>query len=93
MRILLGSVLVFLLSACVGQPSPVPAETTTAPSQITVTVAVTATEAITEIITETVVQTSTTATVDRNDFTVTEYPLPAYPHDVAPDPADPNTVW
>lgn len=89
-RILLGSVLVFLLSACVGQPSAAPAETTTAPAQITVTAAITATEAITA----TVVQTTTTATVvDPNDFTVTEYPLPAYPHDVAPDPADPNTVW
>ena len=32
-------------------------------------------------------------TLDPTQFTVTEYELPAYPHDVAPDPADPATVW
>lgn len=85
-RILLGSGLVFLLSACVGQPAP--AESTAAPAQIAATVVVTATGTSTV----TVSQVSTT-TVDPNDFTVTEFPLPAYPHDVAPDPADPNTVW
>lgn len=89
MRILLGGVLVFLLSACVDQLRPAPAAATAAPPGSTGSAAMTATG----IITATVAQTSTTATVEQSDFTVTEYPLPAYPHDVAPDPADPDTVW
>ena len=31
--------------------------------------------------------------LDPAQFSVTEYDLPAYPHDVAPDPVDMNTVW
>lgn len=87
-RLWLGSVLVFLLSACVGQPAPAPAKTAAAPAS-TATIPLT----MTETSTTTVAPISTTAAVDPTDFTVTEYPLPAYPHDVAPDPADPNTVW
>lgn len=38
-------------------------------------------------------QATTAPTLDPSQFQVTEYALPAYPHDVAPDPADPATVW
>lgn len=88
-RIGLGSILFFLLSACVGQPPLTPADG--APTQATEPLTVPTTT--TNTITATVSQTSSAPAVDASSFTVTEYPLPVYPHDVAPDPADPNTVW
>lgn len=88
-RILLGSVLVFLLGACSGQPAAAPTSGTPTLARDAITVPVTATGTLTM----TALQTSTASAVAPNSFTVTEYPLPAYPHDVAPDPGDPNTVW
>lgn len=80
---------VLLLSACVAQsPQSSATPTTNSPST---------TRVETTTITETVTATSTGAesagAVNPAQFTVTEYDLPAYPHDVAPDPADPDTVW
>ncbi len=88
-RILSSGLMVLLLGACVApspQRSPTPVATTdssaTTPRSETSTATTTGATAV-----------ATANTVDPAQFTVTEYDLPAYPHDVAPDPADPNTVW
>ncbi|MEZ4729981.1 MAG: SMP-30/gluconolactonase/LRE family protein [Caldilineaceae bacterium] len=82
-----GVLAVFLVSACVAQaPQPSAAPTTTV---ATTAVPSTATAAITE----TVPGAESADLIDPTQFAVTEYDLPSYPHDVAPDPADPNTVW
>lgn len=86
-RTFTGALAVLLLNACVAQ-APQPSATPTTPVETPPV-----TETVTEAITETVTGAEGAAPVDPTQFIVMEYDLPAYPHDVAPDPADPNTVW
>lgn len=91
-----GALTFFLVSACVGPASQATVGSTAAgqratPAATATPAAITATAGTP--LTTTVAQAQTMRAVDPAQFTVTEYPLPAHPHDVAPDPADPNTVW
>ncbi len=86
-------VITLVLSACTLPATPAPAANPAAP---------TATAIISEApAAATLVSTESTPTESKmadtpltpDQFTVQEFALPAYPHDVAPDPTDPATVW
>lgn len=104
----LGSVSGLLLAACAGPStnSPQPAATSASPTALSPTDAPsTATEpapaktpsTATEVApAETPLATAAsaaTAAPASATYTTEEFDVPSYAHDVAPDPADPNTVW
>ena len=86
-------VMILVLSACALPATPAPAANPEPPTATAVISQATAaaTVAAAELTPAEPVLVDTPLTPDQ--FTVQEFTLPAYPHDVAPDPADPATVW